>query len=452
MKGRSSLLIVISILFIPFCLFPFFTTGQTSGDAETPSMITDLAGNEIVWRIENATGVFADEDYQTGDLIKYKVMSADLPTQKYIVTLSKKSWAENDYVEINGTYSSTYFLVARNWGDTGNEYVAEVATYWGSDVMINREFVSSYLTDWWNLNLINTVSIRYEMNESNYDESIYTRAEGILLSRTAVVNADSGGDKGYLKISLVSYSGFFTLSPWYWLVMFIVVVAFIAVIIGLIASVVRKREMLMEDAEQISYGGAIIGVIFVAYGLYSMIQAQFNPTSLYPGLEADLIITPIGIIFVIMGLLLTVIMTMNKDRVVRIGTTASVGLIIIGALLLLIWNLMKPTNLYEAFDFLDLGIELYLMGCVFMVFGAILILLLNLKEERDVGIAIAIFIIVLGISIYFMFDLSLYYMTLSTVFDVNILRIFISLILMQMGLVFIIMGPFVIFLPLLRKR
>jgi len=444
--------LVISILFIPFCIFPFYSKGESGGDAETPSMITDLAGSEFVWRVENATGVFADENYQVGDLIKYQVLSVDLPTQKYIVSKSVKTWGANQYEEYNGTFTSGGLLVARNWQDVGTEFVASVASYWGSETIINRDFVSTYRTEWWNLNLISTVSIKYEMNDTNYDESVYTRAEGILLTRTAVVDASNSTYRGYFKVTLVSYSGFFVLSPWYWLVMALVVIGFFAVIIVLIASVVRKREMLMEDPDKINYGGAFIGFIFFADGIYSIIQAQFNPTSLYPGLESDLIITPIGIIFALIGLLIMILMTTNKERVVRVGTACSIGLIVIGAFLMVIWTLMKPTNLNEAFAFLDLGIEMYLMGIVFMVFGAILILVLNIKEENDVGAAIAVFIIMLGISIYFLFDLNLYIATLSTVFDINILRIFISLVLMQAGLVFIIMGPFVIFLPLLRKR
>ena len=266
MNKKNSLLLVISILFIPFCLFPFYSTGQT-GDAETPSMITDLAGSEMVWRVENATGVFADVNYQTGDMLKYQVLSADLPTQKYIVSFSKKTWRDTEYEEYNVSYVAGGLLVARNWQDVGTDYVANVATYWGNEVEINRNYVSTYRTEWWNLNLINTVSIRYEMNESNYDESVYSRAEGILLTRTAVVDANNGTSRGYFKVTLVSYSGFFVLSPWYWLVMAIIVIAFFAIIITLIASVVRKRELVMEDPDKISVGGAIIGGFFLFAGV-----------------------------------------------------------------------------------------------------------------------------------------------------------------------------------------
>ena len=457
MNKKKGLILVVAIIFIPFCFFPLYAAGQGSGDAETPSMIIDLAGSELVWRVDNATGVFADENFQSGDLIKYQVLSADLPTQKYIVSYSKKSWGQSEYEESNGTYVAGGLLVARNWEDVGTEYVAEIAYYWGSEIIVNREYVSTYLLEWWNLNLINTVSIKYEMNDTNYDESIYSRSEGILLTRTASVNANNGTYQGHFSVSLVSYSGFLALSPWYWLVMALIVIGYFVVVIILIASVVRKREMVMEDPDKVNYGGAIIGFIFIAAGAFSMLQALFNPIILHPDFDSIYPISPIGIVFAEWGIGLMLLMITNKDKARKAGTIYAIALIAIavGLLLLMLPLIMISISfntLRESYTLLPFILDLSTISWSCIIFALILILLLNTKEERDVGIAIAVFIITIGISFYLLFDRVLYSLTLTSQFNEDILRVWVSILFSQLGIIFFVMSPFIIFLPLLRKR
>jgi len=318
-KRDKNLIVIFYLIFIVLPLFTLFPTAVQGQDYEfrhqhydSPYIIKSLEGKEMAWKVNNATGVFADqklnladlgkyyeeieefiegyslfpdENIQPGDLITFKVdeyFYYDLDEDEqlydydyiegYEIDFKKESWAETEAEEesigIGALYAPgdygiglqlasmflchpySYFLVQRDWG-TVAFYIDFTSYYWGAPENTDRVFDAKYRTEWWNWRLINTVTLEFKHNETNYDILKYSRAEGILLSRSTRVNADDGKYKGSLDVRLVSYSGVLLPSPWYWIILVSSIVALLAIVIITISLLIQRKKRIWRDIKEI---------------------------------------------------------------------------------------------------------------------------------------------------------------------------------------------------------
>ncbi|MFO8018130.1 MAG: hypothetical protein R6U96_05805 [Promethearchaeia archaeon] len=226
------------------------------GDSETPVVVDDLKGKTLTWKIINASGVFADEDLQPGTLIRYKVDTIDTENEYYKVKVAKKFWGDTEfsnYSSANATFSTElpYLLYKRDWGQLAGYFVEEDSSFWGDKERIHNSYLAEYETEWWEWKLLNSVTVSFEMNETNYDRIKYTRGEGLLLERKAVVNAADGEVKGYLYIKLDSYSGALILSPWFYIIVISIIIGLIAVVIIVVSLIIQKRKQQYREIERL---------------------------------------------------------------------------------------------------------------------------------------------------------------------------------------------------------
>ena len=246
--------ILYGILLMMFFQLPIYAFAQDNydheGDEETPVYIDTLEGFQGTWKFINVSGVFY-EDYESNDLIRYEVQEANTQENSYDVEASLKSWNEDKFSDLD-VPNSSYFITPREWGMIPhNIFLEQHSSYWGSKELINREYEVVYETEWWDWKMLNTVTIKYTMNKSNYDIIKYSRAEGVLLYRKAAVDAADGKYKGYLYIELVEYSGWLELSPWFYVIVIGTIVGIIAVIIITISLLIQRRKRIYREIDEI---------------------------------------------------------------------------------------------------------------------------------------------------------------------------------------------------------
>lgn len=225
-------------------------------DSEEPQTLESLENKVMTWKIINASGVFANEDMQPGTLIRYKVDEANTQEDYYEVKVAKKFWGNSefeDYSSPKPTFSTDlpYLLYKRDWGELSGYFVDQDSSFWGDKERINRNYEASYQTEWWDWKLLNSVTVSFEMNETNYDMIKFTRNEGFLLERKAVVNAANGKVRGYLYIRLESYSGSMILSPWFYIIVISIIIGIIATVIFIISWLIQKRKQEYREIERL---------------------------------------------------------------------------------------------------------------------------------------------------------------------------------------------------------
>ncbi|MHA1146832.1 MAG: hypothetical protein ACTSR8_01150 [Promethearchaeota archaeon] len=257
MKRKSLLIGFMFHIFFFSCLaqLPLYVQAEEyahPGDYDIPKFVDHLKGVTIRWRIVNASGIFADEDMQPNDIIQYEVKDVDYDEKQYKVEISKKGWGENEFKKQGNNDNASYYLIQRDWGQASADFfLPQHHEYWGSMGKIDNEFEALYQTEWWNWKMLNTVTITYNMNETNYDHAKYARAEGILLERKTVVNINEGKTRGYLYIVLESYSGFLELSPWFYIIVISIIIGLIAIVVIIISLLIQRRKRIYREIDEI---------------------------------------------------------------------------------------------------------------------------------------------------------------------------------------------------------
>jgi len=216
-----------------------------------------LEGTEYSWKITRTMGIFATQNMHSGDMMKYRVRTANENDSHYVVDVFYDNWTTKDYVLRPEPENATMFLIPRNWSKflteeiipdlvphfcrhpkiielyrktfpgmfdeslTGQELLNEFnkdANFWeknlGKDIMnfaeavlnksVSTEFEFTkfeYNTIWFRSRLITTMDISIELDENNYERLTYTRAEGILLARKTNILIINGTRKDYLGIA-----------------------------------------------------------------------------------------------------------------------------------------------------------------------------------------------------------------------------------------------------------
>ncbi len=418
---------ILIVSFLAFIVFPVFSAAQYThpGDHDEPSLIESLIGKEMVWQVINASGVYYtegglnDPGYRPGSFIKYEVLSLDYENEQYDVSISEKYYTNNDFKPI-GTAKSDFLLISRDWGNNMVRYVVEENDeFWGSQARINQAYDSTFTTTWWEFNMINTYTVTFIMNETNYEELVYTRAEGILLSRTAVV---ASGEGGYLKVELVSYSGALTLSPWYYVIIGASLFGIILITL-IVGSLESQRKKLMrireEEIKGRSYLGAFIGVLITIYGLMNIVNiaaVQITATET----QISLAIDAVHLMFTICGLLLIIMMSMKENKYRKSGIAIGIGTFVFGLLIIIDYFLVyaqmtlaysiESGNVYlSIFGYIPgwSFIFMFPLGIVLLILGIFISFTLSLKEGHDVIFLKSVCTILILIGVFCLVDYAL---------------------------------------------
>ena len=238
--------LIISLLFLPHGALG--QEVEAYEDYDTPLYVTSLEGATITWKIYNQSGVFVNETRQPGDLIQYKVI---LVGKNYTIDPSRKQWGKNDFKEEDFDHPN-YYLTKRHWGEAAVKYmVNKDAKFWGNKSRLHTYYNLQYKTEWIKGVLMNTVTISFQLNKTNYDIIKYTRAEGIMLSRKAVVNANNGTTRGFLDVKLDSYDQIFVPSPWFYVIVVVLIISLIAIVIIIISLIIRRRRRMWREIDEI---------------------------------------------------------------------------------------------------------------------------------------------------------------------------------------------------------
>ncbi len=221
-------------------------------ESNIPLTLEELIETEMSWKIETSSGVFADETTQPGDIIQYQVESIDKENEIYKIKASKKGWGKNDF-ELDTSYDEpSYYFVKRAWGEIAVDYfILPDGVFWGNVSWVDQNYIVEYLTEWYNGLLINTITINLKMDDTNYDIIKYTRAEGILISRVAAVDFKEGKVRGNLKVDLQTFSGIFALSPWWYIILFIMIASACASVFVVISILVQRRKRMWREIDEI---------------------------------------------------------------------------------------------------------------------------------------------------------------------------------------------------------
>ena len=459
------------ISFLTLIIFPAFAAAQFShpGDTDQPTLKESLIGTEIIWQVINASGIYYsggeidDSIYRVGSFIKYDVLGLDYEDQVYDVDISVKYFAGNEFVNL-GQNKSDFLLISRAWGDNMVKYIVEEnAAFWGDPNQIDQAYDSEFTTTWWEFNLINTYTVRFQMNETDYEELVYTRAEGILISRTAVVG---GGQGGYLRIELVSYSGTLELSPWFYLIIGGSIFG-ILILVLVIGSYESQRKKLMrireEEIKGRSYLGAIVGGLLVVYGFMNLInftsvQISATQTTMY------YMLNPPEFMIAFCGILLIILMSIKEDKYRYSGIAIGIGVTVFGLLIifdyLIVSGQVAMTQYFETeqvyftlFGYIPGWIPdfMFPVGIVLFILGIFIITTLSLKEGRDSIFIKAACPIIILVGIFCLVD---YLLNIISNFEIDLTPFSIWSYsvssLLAVGCIFII--PLVSFLAYTKKR
>lgn len=113
------------------------------------------------------------------------------------------------------------------------------------------ENTSIYYKNEWHLSAyIDVVHIDIEIDEDNYDRMVFTRKEGILLSRRMHVQDPGTGYRGDAEIVIKARERILQPSPWYYVVIFAAIFGSIVVVSILIGLYISHRR---EEARKLSY-------------------------------------------------------------------------------------------------------------------------------------------------------------------------------------------------------
>ncbi|MHA1274459.1 MAG: hypothetical protein ACTSQJ_03270 [Promethearchaeota archaeon] len=259
--SRISLLFILTISILAD--IALFANAQQEEDKENVLMIDKLNDEEIVWEVLNATGIFSDSSVigyegfsDVGDLAKMKVTEVNAKKEKYYVDVSYKPWWGTEFVNVDDNdYHSGCFIVPRDWKQAGLDY----GLYWTGEKKAEEAMTITYHSQWWsintsrwtNINLINVVKISITLNETNYDEMIYSQAEGILLSRDIRVNAADGKYRGMYSIRIRRYSGILSQSPWYYVIISLTLFGLILTVIIIISILIQRRKRIYREIDEL---------------------------------------------------------------------------------------------------------------------------------------------------------------------------------------------------------
>lgn len=242
----SLMISTITLAFLPTIAKPI-----SEYDRDIPLVNIFLEDKEMTWKVASASGVFANELTQPNDLIRYEVDEIDLTTSSYTIQAERKEWSQNDFAKQN-YYSPTYYLISRNWAENANNYfIAQDGAFWGSQAAVDNKYKAEYLTEWYNGLLINTVTISFMMNDTNWDIIKYAREEGIMLWRRATVDCYNSSVLGNIDIQLVSYTGIFALSPWWYIIVVLLMIAAITIVSVIIAQLIKRRKRMWKEIDEI---------------------------------------------------------------------------------------------------------------------------------------------------------------------------------------------------------
>ncbi len=274
---------------------------------DIPYINTGLKGAQYTWKVIRTMGLFATQNIHSGDLIKYRVREANENASNYLVDVFYDNWTTKDFIQRPEPENASMFLIPRDWSKfvineiipflapyfcrhpimielyrrtkpgllaenkTGQELLNEFnqdPNFWekplGVDIYEFTIFTLNkydytkfrYNTIWYRSRLITTLEISIELDKNNYEKLVYTRAEGVLISRKTNIFIDNGTRKDYqwitrdfpfpisgnLDLELLDFDKEFAVSFWHYVVWFLIIMAIIFTSIIAISVILRLRE------------------------------------------------------------------------------------------------------------------------------------------------------------------------------------------------------------------
>ena len=283
------------------------TQESVLNEFDVPYINTQIQGAQYTWKVVRTMGIFATQNIHSGDLIKYRVREAKENASTYLVDVFYDNWTTKDFVQKQEPENSSMFIIPRDWSKfvieeiipnlapyfcrhplmielyrknfpgilaedkTGQELLNEFnqdPNFWeknlGKDIYEFTVFTLNkydytkfkYNTIWYRSRLITTMEISIELDKNNYERLVYTRAEGVLLSRKTNILIFNGTRKDYqgltrdfpfaisgnLDIELFDFDTEFAVSFWHYVVWFLIIMGIIFASIIAISVILRMRE------------------------------------------------------------------------------------------------------------------------------------------------------------------------------------------------------------------
>ncbi|MHA1820916.1 MAG: hypothetical protein ACTSVC_10620 [Promethearchaeota archaeon] len=200
-------------------------------------------------------GVFAKDNIHPHDMYRYYVYRVDGIAKTYLVNKSFASWTDGEFSDYSNATSPDYFLIIRDWYSAARDiFAVNDSAYWNTTAELRSMYTIDYKDELIGAQLINTVTISFYFNETNYDIIKYTRAEGILLSREVKIDVQDkygpGQDMmGEFKITLHDFDGGFEVSFWTYVIWFFVIFGIIMGLIITISVLISRRQEKLKNID-----------------------------------------------------------------------------------------------------------------------------------------------------------------------------------------------------------
>ncbi|GAB4321934.1 MAG: hypothetical protein Kow0069_26460 [Promethearchaeota archaeon] len=257
---------------------------------ESDLVAEKLLHKTVTWRIDRAFGYFADLDLHQDSLVRLEVTNVSEADGRFVVTQRTKEWLDIDwsaaslpfelvdygvdyadehqssenitnyrenFIFDRGNYSDTvqpfWFLVTpKYWSHVAMAvslgYEGMELNDWGTYESRLENTTITVENEWFDLQFIDVVTIRMQVDEDNYEYLKFSRAEGLLLTRRVHIR-DSSGVTGDFQITLVDKNFAFDYSPWYYVVLFAIIfgsIMTVAIVISVLISRRKERQRKLD--------------------------------------------------------------------------------------------------------------------------------------------------------------------------------------------------------------
>jgi len=233
-----------------YSFLPFISFIYAAQDVEKQLVNFNLEKNDIIWEVRISLGIFAKSEIHPHDKYKFHIYSVDGVNKKYIVNMTYAPWTTGKWNDQYSFQESDYKLIKRDWYAAARNFAKEDANYWKTETELQQIYLIDYKDEFIMGKIINTVTISFYINESNYDIIKYTRPEGILIYRETKINSvNNKGQqiKGHFYINLIEYTGELEVSFWYWVLLIGIIAGIVFVSILITSILISRRQRRLKS-------------------------------------------------------------------------------------------------------------------------------------------------------------------------------------------------------------
>ncbi len=280
-------------------------------EVDEPLMRDYLEGQTYTYEVQSSFGVYASHDIHAGNQFRIRVSEVDINNTQYRVERTWLNWTDDHWSTIPQELNDSIYVVPTDWGTlaremiipqnihyfarhpkmlelyrrdyphafdqnlTGQEILNELNEdpfFWESSFGItlinfakfqfdhyyveNAGVTFEYERDWYQGRFTDFVILTIYIDENNFDRLVYTREEGILISRTTEIYIVNGtrsvpGDvprlnafplSGRYHVELQDFSRELVVSFWHYVIWFFIIFGSVLGIIFLVAFIYVRRE------------------------------------------------------------------------------------------------------------------------------------------------------------------------------------------------------------------